>query len=85
MADIDHLQEAEDRGLRDHHWKITFEIVISGEDEDWSFDECTVAAGPDSSYAVERLREYVLNEEEYGVKVIGFRTLDIRLLSVADV
>lgn len=85
MADIDQLQEAETRDLRDHHWKITFEVIIQGEDQDWSFDEYIVAAGPDSSFAVERLKEYVLNEEEYGVKVIGFRTLDIRLLSAADI
>jgi hypothetical protein len=84
MNDIADLHAAEIEQKKDHHWKIAFEVIIEGEDQDWAFDEKVVAAGPDSQKAVDILREHVLNELEYGQKILGLRMMDIKLLSVAE-
>jgi hypothetical protein len=77
------LAASEQQADHSHHWKITFE-VFAMEADDWVFDELTVAAGPDSRVAIQRLEEHVNNPEEYGASITGFRTMDIRLLSKTD-
>jgi hypothetical protein len=87
MADVDQLHEAEGSDQRNYHWRIAFEITILFDEEalDWSFDELVVAAGPDSQHAIDRLKEHLSSEEEYGQRVTGVRIKDVRLLSVAEI
>ena len=86
--DITNLHAAEEAGKTNHIYRITFEVLVEGSEDDeenslWIFDELDVAAGADAETALVKLKEYVTTEQ-YGLgQIKGFRLKGIKLLAEA--
>lgn len=88
MADLEHLHSAASIA-HSHHWKVTFEVLVELKSEDgtirdWELDFRVVSAGPDSRQAVEAVADYV-KTDDFGMPILDFRALDVKLLSEAEV
>jgi hypothetical protein len=87
MADeeIQSLQKAEDALRIDHIYRITFEACFEDEEgvQDWIYDDLDVGAGLDAEEAVNKVKAFV-KTEDYGVKVVGFRLKQVKLLAHAN-
>jgi hypothetical protein len=87
MNDIEKLDAAGEESRCTHIWEVLFEVKsqIQEEGDAWIFDEMTVAAGADGRKALDKLRDYVADPDKYGMQVVDFRVVGIRILAEADI
>lgn len=85
--ELDKLIEAEGDGSQ-HIYLVQFEIktmIPVIEEVGWVSDELSVAVMEDGMAAIEKVKAFVLDEEEYGVQVEEFRLKGLKLLAKADI
>lgn len=85
--DLNTLSAAEEAQQKNFIYQVVFEVLASedGGAVEWAQDEITVAAGPDGQKAIDQVRDYALDEEQYGLEAKGFRVLGLKILAMAEI